>query len=180
MRIKILIFIVCVLLVTSTSSLADDWATSTGSCYGQGSSNISFGFIASYLGAFAAFDYGFHDAISGGIAVGFNNWHYSNTWTYSQVPIVVRAAFHPFNLKAIADYISIRDKLDVYIGIASGWRVGWAKYRLSGIEPIEPTVGGFFVREYIGVRYFPSKSFFVVAEEGSGLGWFLIGIGFNL
>lgn len=180
MKNKIIIFLFCGLLVASTSALADDWSTSTGSCYGQGSANISFGFIAYYLGAFAAFDYGFHDAISGGIAIGYNNWHYSNIWTYSQVPVVARVAFHPFNLKAIADHVGIRDKLDVYIGIASGWRVGWANYRLSGIQPAEPTVGGFFVREYIGARYYPSKNFFVVAEEGSGLGWFLIGIGFNL
>lgn len=171
---------VCFLLIASASAFADDWSTAVGSCYGKGSANVSFGLIAYYLGAFAAFDYGFHDAISGGVAIGFNNWHYSNLWTYSQVPIVGRVAFHPFNLKAISDYISFRDKVDVYIGIASGWRIGWAKYRLSGIVPTEPTVGGFFVREYIGIRYFTNKGFFVVAEEGSGLGWFLIGIGFGL
>jgi hypothetical protein len=74
----------------------------------------------------------------------------------------------------------MRKKLDVYIGIATGWRVGWATYRLGGIEPDMPTVGGFFVREFIGIRYFPGKGFFILAEEGSGLGWFLIGIGFGL
>jgi len=169
-----------VLLIISSSTSAADWATSKGSCYGEGKSQLSFGFIAYYVGAFAAFDYGFHDAISGGIAVGFNNWHYSNIWDYNHVPIVVRAAFHPFNLKALADEIKIRDKLDVYVGLSSGWRVGWATYRHSGIEPIEPSVGGFFIREYIGARFFPSKNFFLMAEEGSGLGYFLIGIGFNL
>lgn len=180
MKIKSILIFLCVLLTVFASSFADDWATSTGSCYGQGSANISFGLIAYYLGAFTAFDYGFHDAISGGIAVGFNYRHFSTLWTYNQIPIVARVAFHPFNLKAIADYINIRDKVDVYIGIASGWQVGWATYRLQGLEPIKPTVGGFIVREYIGIRYFPSESFFVVAEEGSGLGWFIIGLGFSL
>jgi len=73
-----------------------------------------------HIGFFGSFDYGFHDAISGGIASGFNGhgWRY---YQYFTIPFAVRAAFHPFNLKVIADKIKIRNKMDVYVGLATGW-----------------------------------------------------------
>ena len=37
--------------------------------------------------------------------------------------------FYPFNLKVLADKVNVRDKLDVYIGLASGGRIGWITER---------------------------------------------------
>ena len=70
--------------------------------------------------------------------------------------------------------------MDVFVGLASGGRIGWANYR--GDEPAisrpkEPDVGGFFIREYIGIRFFPTDMFFIMAEEGSGLGLINLGCG---
>lgn len=94
------------------------------------------------------------------------------------MPMVVRAAFHPFNIKAWADRIIARYKIDVFIGVSSGWRVGWVNYRgASQDKPPEPEIGGFFIREYIGIRFFPTDMFYILAEEGSGLGLLNIGVG---
>ena len=48
------------------------------------------------FGFYVAYDMGFHDAISGGVATGFNG--YSLDYLLFAVPFLVRAAFHPFNL----------------------------------------------------------------------------------
>ena len=95
------------------------------------------------------------------------------------MPIVARGAFHPFNLKALADKIKVRDKLDAYVGVSSGWNIGWASYRESGVEPDDPSVGHFIIREYLGVRFYPSEHFYLFAEEGCGLGLFNLGVGFK-
>lgn len=173
-------YTLCIAFIFCTTSYAKEWANSEGSCYGKQTKNISFGMSLLHIGFYGAFDYGFHDAISGGFASGYNGYSYSRYWRYNYIPIVVRAAFHPFNLNVLSDKIKIRDKLDAYVGVATGGRIGWAKWRDSGDEFDSPTgVGGFIFREYIGVRFFPAENFYISAEEGSGLGLFNIGVGFS-
>lgn len=179
MRAKINVYIFIAVFLYAGTSFAGNWANSYGSCYGKWSKNISVGMSVLYLGPFVGFDLGFHDCISGGVATGYNVRFFSPTWNYNQVPIVVRAAFHPFNLNALSEKINVRNKLDVYVGLSTGWRVGWASYRKSGSAPSSPSVGGFFVREYIGIRFFPKDNFYLLAEEGSGLGVFNLGVGFK-
>lgn len=173
-----LCILVSAFLYVGTSSAAD-WATSEGSCFGQWSKNISVGMSLLHFGFFTAFDMGVHDCISAGIATGYNGYGHTTVWRYNYVPIAGRAAFHPFNLQVLADKVRVRDKLDVYLGLASGGRIGWAKWEGSGDELSEPDVGGFFVREYIGIRFFPKPNFYLVAEEGSGLGTLNLGVGFK-
>ena len=104
-------------------------------------------------GFFGGVDYGFHDAISGGGAVALLvHPFYDEVW----LPVVARAAFHPFNLRVLADKIPVRGQVDPYVGLATGWKF---------ID--DPT---FRFREYIGVRYFFTEHFFGLLEEGSGLG----------
>ncbi len=168
-----------VILVTYCGIVsAGDWANSDGSCYGKGSKNISAGISLIHIGFFGSFDYGFHDAISGGFATGFNTDR-DGSWRRNYVPIVVRGAFHPFNLRKLAEKIKIRNKLDVYVGIATGWRIGSVKWESSVVAPAKPKVGGFIFREYIGIRFYPFNKFYILAEEGSGLGLFNFGVGFS-
>jgi hypothetical protein len=158
-----------------------DWATSSGSCFERGDINISGGLSVLWLGFYATTDYAIHDAISIGGGIGYNGYGYSSLWRYNFLPIEVRGSFHPFNLKVLADKVSIRDKLDTYIGIAAGWRIGWASTRddiPDGLQ--EPDVGGFLFRENIGARYYFSPSFYGYAEEGSGFGTFNFGVGLKL
>ncbi|MBD3345497.1 MAG: hypothetical protein GF401_10585 [Chitinivibrionales bacterium] len=162
---------------SNTSSSQSDWATSSGSCYGKGDIIVSAGIPLWPFGLYGAFDYGFHDCISGGGGFGFYGYSYSSLWKYRYLPIGIRAAFHPFNLEVLADKIPVRDKLDAYAGLAFGQRIGWASWEGAGAKLEEPEVGGFMVREYIGIRYFPTDNFFLTAEEG-GLTWTLnIGVG---
>ncbi len=174
---KLVCFCCCLVTCLSVSS-AKEWATGIGSCYKQHSKTISLGMSLLHFGFFAAFDYGVHDAISVGIASGYNGYGHSRYWRYHFVPIGGRAAFHPFNLSVLADKIKVRDKLDVYVGFAMGGRVGWATWEYNGDELDEPKVGGFFFREYIGIRFFPTNNFYIMCDEGSGLGVFNLGVGF--
>ena len=174
---KMIFACLCSLLMYS-ASFSGEWASSIGSCYEKGNKNLGAGMCLVHFGYFFSFDYAFHDAISGGVATGYNGFRISHLWRYNYMPIVVRAAFHPFNLKAWADKISVRHKIDVFIGLASGTRIGWVNFRGDGIKPVvEPDVGGFFVREYFGIRFFPTDMFYISAEEGSGLGLLNIGVG---
>ncbi len=162
-----------------SASFGGEWASSIGSCYEKGNKNISAGMCFGHIGYFFAFDYAFHDAISGGCATGFNGFRYSHAYRKNYMPIVVRAAFHPFNLKVIADKIRARNKLDVFVGLASGGRIGWLNYRGSDPDnkPSEPDVGGFFIREYIGIRFCPTVMCSTLVEAGSALRSLNIGVG---
>ena len=179
MRAKIKVCIFIALFLYAGTSFAGNWANSYGSCYGKWSKNISVGMSLLHFGFFTAFDLGFHDCISGGMAVGYNGYGYTRYWRYNYVPIVGRVAFHPFNLNVLADKIRIRNKLDVYLGLSSGGRIGWDTRRESGGAELVHDVGGFFVREYLGIRFFPTDNFYLLAEEGSGLGLLNLGVGFK-
>jgi len=155
---------------------AADWAADGGSAYQKGDKNITVGFSLANLGFFGIFDYGFHEAISGGAVTGFHFWG-TGYWKYREISILGRANFHPFNLKVLADKISIRNKLDVYVGIAVGGQIGWVDYDGPFANPVEPDVGGFSFRENIGARFYPTENFFLTIEEGLGLGILNFGCG---
>jgi hypothetical protein len=137
---------------------SEEWAVDNGSAYVKGSKTVNFGFAVIPFGLIAAYEYGFHEAISGSIATGVM----INPDVY--VPIIARAAFHPFNLKAWADHISVRDKLDVYIGPAMGFLLG------------EDAPDLFVIREYIGARFHFNPKYALWAEDCAGLGFFNIGL----
>jgi hypothetical protein len=131
------------------------------------------------FGFYAAYDMGFHDAISGGVVTGFNGYS-SGDFAYAQIPILVRAAFHPFNLVVLKDKINVRDKLDVFAGPCMGYEFGWTSWKnVSVPEESLPVYGGFILREYIGVRYFFKPNLAVTAEDCAGLGFINIGLCFK-
>jgi hypothetical protein len=165
----LLIAALSLVAITAGTGTASDWATSDGSCYAQGDKIGSAGLSVYYFGLYAAFDYGIHDAISIGGGLGYNGYSPTLSWRYNYLPIMIRGAFHPFNLAAIADKIAARNMVDVYIGLATGWQIGWATWNNDG-EPIgtrEP--GGFVIREYIGARYFFSDKVALFLEHCPGL-----------
>jgi hypothetical protein len=143
---------------------AADWATAEGSCYAKGDKLLSVGAALYPFGLFGAFDYGLHDCISLGGAAGFMVYPYGNPY----IPVVVRGAFHPFNLKVLSEKIKVRDKLDVYVGPSVGWEIGLGWLGLP------------FFREYIGVRYKLNDKFMLFAEDCAGLGYLSAGITFKL
>lgn len=166
-------------LLPVSISLAEDWADASGSCFQKGDRQLTIGFNTWYPGPNVGFDIAFHDAISGGVAGGFNWWGIGY-YSYFRIPIVIRAAFHPFNLSVLADKIAIRNRLDVYAGIGTGWRIGW--HHWSGPEGVVANaqdVSGFTFRERIGATWYFNPNFYANVEEGSGLGSLNLGIGFK-
>lgn len=164
----------------SVPSIAAGWASGDGSCYGKGAKIIGAGGSIWPFGFYGSFDFGVNDAISVGAAAGWNIRGYSSDWRYNAIPILARGAFHPFNLRVLADKIKIREKLDVYVGLAAGWRIGFWNYKgPDAVKPGTPKYGGLILREYVGVRFFFTPSFGVVAEDCHGLGIFNIGVCFK-
>lgn len=165
-------------IVFSSSIYAQNWASSEGSCFEKGDFNISAGLGIGWLGFFVIGEYGINDAISASIATGYQGYGHNPYWRYNYVPIVARAAFHPFNLKVLSNKIPIRSKLDPYAGLAMGWHIGWAS-DLKDLGLSSPSVGGFKFRELIGAKFYPTEKFFVTFEEGGGLSWINLGAGFK-
>jgi hypothetical protein len=108
------------------------------------------------LGVHCAFDYGFHDAISGGGGIGMR-YYYGTSPVY--FTFLGRAAFHPFNLKVWADKIKVRDKLDVWVGPTA-----WFAPAINGW----PDWG---VREYLGARWHFTPKIGVFLEDCGGFGF---------
>ncbi len=170
-----------IILTFSTLPAHADWATSSGSCYAKGDIHLSAGLTLSRLGGYAMFDIAVHDAISVGGGAGYYSYSYSRYWRYAYLPMTARVLFHPFNLSVLEDKIKIRDQFDLYVGLATGWRLGWAKQRnLSTVINSQSSIGGFMLRENLGIRYFPSDNFYLFAETGAGFGWMSGGIGFRI
>ena len=143
------------------------WANGEGSAYAQGNMTGSLAFSFHHLGLYGAFDYGIHDCISAGAVIGYDGYSRLDA-RYNHVPLMARAAFHPFNLAALADKIVIRDIVDVYAGITTGLLLIWIRRDNMTLEPVdywEKT--GFRIREYIGMRYtFADKWAFFVEDCG--------------
>jgi len=174
--------LVVLIAAVFTSTFAQGWASSEGSCYVKGDMNLSAGLSVGYFGAYATFDYAFHDAISGGACIGFNG-HDVGFYRVSYIPILVRASFHPFNLTALADKIKIRDKLDVYGGLCMGYTIGWDRWEGVGLDVFSGSRGHFTFRENLGARFYPTPKLFVYAEEFGGyhaFGFLNFGVGLKL
>jgi hypothetical protein len=142
----IMALIVAMLSIT----LADDWAVDKGSAYTKRSKSLSLGLSAIPIGLSVAYDYGFHPAISGGGATG----GILSPDVY--VPVIARAAFHPFNLKAWKVDRALREKLDIFGGLASGFELG-------ANAPFP-----FIIREYIGARFYFAPKFAAFLEDCAG------------
>jgi hypothetical protein len=170
---SVLIAAIAACCVFYSAASAADWATSAGSCYAQGDKYLDVGIpLPMYpAGVHAAFDYAFHDAISGGGGMGFRYYYGWSAWYYNSVYITFlgRAAFHPFNLKVLEDKIKVRDKLDVYAGLTT-----WIGASLNGFSPDWP-----WLREYIGLRWHFSPKFCLFVEDCGGFGWLDGGITFK-
>jgi hypothetical protein len=162
-RYSVLIAAIAACCVFYTGACASDWATSAGSCYAKGDMYISAGIPIYPFGINAAFDYGFHDAISGGGGIGFRTFIYSNYFNF-----VGRAAFHPFNLKVLEDKIKVRDKFDVFVGLSPYFGIGLGNYLDWGIWP------------YMGGRWQFAPRFSLFVEECPGFGYLNVGINFKI
>jgi hypothetical protein len=137
---------------------AEQWANDKESAYTWNSQQIQIGLALAPVGLVAAYEYGFHEAISGGIATGVM------TDPNVYIPLIFRAAFHPFNLQSIHDRIAIRDKLDVFAGLAMGFEIG------------SDAPQHFMFREYLGVKFFFDSKFGVFVEDCGGLGFLTLGL----
>lgn len=172
--------IVILLGTINSVSAQSSWATSEGSVFRKGDAILSPGVMTWPFGAFMSYDYAVHDAISVGGAAGYRFWFISD-WMYHGIPFVARAAFHPFNLAAIAEHIGVRDKIDVYIGPALGLAIAFDVYTGQYDQFYEnDTYVDPIVREYIGIRYYVNDRMAWFAEEGAGLGWINIGISLKM
>ncbi len=166
-RVSKLAIVIAIQIFSVSAIQAADWATSEGSCYAKGDKNLDVGIpIPMYpLGVHAAFDYGFHDAISAGGGIGFRSYWFEPTY----LTFVFRGAFHPFNLAVLKDKIKVRDKLDVYIGPAF--------YFGPSLDGYVPDV---WFREYIGARWHFSSKISCFLEDCGGFGYIDGGISFKL
>ncbi len=180
--ISLIVIVVGATGVLSSGSAQSTWATSEGSVYGKGSAILNLGIGTYPIGPYVAYDYGIHDAISVGGAAGYQMyWNWGSDYTFHWMPIVARAAFHPFNLTVVAEHVDVRDKLDVYAGpvIGIGFRydnyTGPYSHLLDDKFDVYP-----IVREYIGIRYYVNDRIAWFAEEGSGLGWFNVGLSMKM
>jgi|WetSurMetagenome_2_1015567.scaffolds.fasta_scaffold00150_27 hypothetical protein len=156
------------LALWSGASGSGTWSTSSGSCFGKGDKRISAGLALWPFGANAAFDYAFHDVISGGGGIGVKTSYFTPGSSFFVV--AARAAFHPFNLAVLADKIKVRDKFDVFVGIAPHFGIGFdgPPHYEWGAWP------------YAGGRWQFSPKVSLYAEECAGLGDVCAGFNFKL
>ena len=166
------IALVCTLVALfATAPRAEEWATGVGSCFAKGDKIIDVGipFPFFQIGVHGAFDYAFLDAISAGGGIGV---HYTYPYLGGDIAylsFVLRGAFHPFNLSVLRDKIKIRNKLDVYGGLAL-----IAGPALDGSSYLFP------VREFLGARWHFSPKISCFLEDCGGFGYLDGGISFNL
>jgi hypothetical protein len=157
--------------IAATGMHAEEWATGVGSCFAKGDKIIDVGipFPFFQIGAHGAFDYAFLDAISAGGGIGVQYTYPYLGGDVAYLSFVLRGAFHPFNLSALRDKIKIRDRLDVYGGLAL-----IAGPALDGNSYLFP------VREFLGARWHFSPKISCFLEDCGGFGYLDGGISFNL
>lgn len=159
------LYAIFIMAATAVSSnvYAANWAMDVGSCFQKGDMYLSAGVPLYPFGLNAAFDYGFHEVISGGGGIGFRTFIYSNYFS-----IVARAAFHPFNLKVLEEKISVRNKFDVFVGLAPYFGAGIGNGPDWGFWP------------YAGGRWQFAPKFSLFAEICPPFGFLNVGINFKL
>ena len=171
---KLFSVLICILSISALNAPAFGWATSEGSVYAKGNMLGSAGLSIYPLGVLAGFDYGLHDCISAGLAAGYNNSSWAPQVRTHQVPIMARVAFHPFNLKVLSDKIVIRNMIDVYAGLNTGWIFRWYSSDLGIQSPDDASYFG--LREYIGMRYFVNDKLAIFVEDNNYLSYIGFGV----
>ena len=154
------------------------WGNGEGSAYAQGNIIGSLALSFHHFGAYGAFDYGLHDCISAGAAVGYDGYKQLDV-RYNHIPLMARVAFHPFNLSVLADKIIIRDMVDVYLGITTGVlfiAINKGDEILAGNS--EKT--GFRVREYLGMRYAFTERWGFFVEDCGDVSTIAAGVSYRL
>jgi len=184
-----------VAVVVSLCSLSA--AQGAGGCYGKDcevlQAGVGFGLYAGGYGNLTVppisgtFDYGATDLVSLGIGIGFQGSSYTLfdgnngqwKWSYASVPVMARAAFHPFHLDAIKQSIPSRDKWDVYGGLSLGYAITGYHETVAGEAGGTPLYapGSSYPQLglLLGTRWYLNPKFAVYFEEGSGFGWVTIG-----
>jgi hypothetical protein len=155
------VFFLCI-TISAMLTPASGWSDSENSCYSRGAMLGSAGISVYYFGVYAAFDYGIHDCISAGAAAGYNGDSRPG-YRINQVPLMIRAAFHPFNLAVLADKIIIRDMVDLYAGITTGRVIRWETSKYDDLRG--DVHSGFSIREYLGLRYHFSDKIAIFIED---------------
>lgn len=178
MMFRSLITIAAVLV--STLPLHAELATGNGSCFYQGSRRISGALSISPTGVYAAIDLGLHDLISVGGTVGYNRHHYLSGWKYRNYPVLGTVALHPLNFTFLADLLLIRDRIDLYGGIAAGYVLVNSSW-----NAVSPTIGtpkksGIRIGEYLGIRFFLNDQWHLFAEDCGAASGFALGLGRKL
>lgn len=150
------------------------------SCFSQGSIRISGGLSFSYLGVYTAIDLGIHDLISIGGAAGYNRHLYLSGWKYYRYPALGKIALHPLNFGFLSDLILIRDRLDVYGGVAAGYVLITSSWH-GVTDPIgTPDESGIRIGEYLGVRLFLNDRWHIFVEDCGEVTNFALGVGMKL
>lgn len=138
---------------------------------GMGDEGFPVGFAATY-------ERGIHDFISVGGSMGFSAWKLdfvTGHYTVVGIPISFRGAFHPFKLPVLEDKVSIKDKLDVYGGLAMGWSIWRTKWHSENSElneflgDLDHSVdnGKLLFSFLLGARYYFNDRFGVYLEESA-------------
>jgi hypothetical protein len=167
-----------ILLFSASNSPVYSWGNGEGSCYAKGDKLGSAGLSFYYFGLLAAFDYGLHDCISAGLGVGYNTRsRFQGDIRDHYFPVVARAAFHPFNLDALAEKVAIRNLVDIYVGLTAGWAFGFqSQAKGSNYYDSEESIQHLILREYVGMRYHFNDKWSLFIEDCAYLGFLSFGI----
>lgn len=151
-------------------------STGDGSCFKQGDKTVSGGLSFSHPGVYAAADLGLHDLLSIGGAGGYNRYTRISGWKYRQFPVLGRIALHPLNFSFLADVILIRDKVDIYGGIAAGYIFISSSWK-GVTDPIgKPETSGIKIGEYLGISLQLNDRLSIFAEDCGEASNFALGV----
>jgi len=149
-----------------------------GSSFHLGSKYLSGGLSISDLGVFTAVDVGVHDLISLGAAAGFNQNDRYSSWRYRRFPVLGKIAIHPLNFSFLADILLIREKIDIYGGIAAGYVRITSKWNGARPEKIDtPDASGLTIGEYLGIRITLNDKWHIFFEDCGAITNFAVGVG---
>lgn len=179
---------VCAVLVAvfSISSFAGE------SCFQKGNSNIQAGLGLGMgsvegmgdgfaVGAVATYEYAIHDLVSVGGSFAFTGkketdegsfvgYIYKTEAKAKSINFALRGNFHPFNLPALADKVGIRNKLDVYGGMAMGFAIRPIKIETTTAEGTGEADGDdnkFLFSVLVGAKFYFTNNIGVYLEESA-------------
>jgi hypothetical protein len=173
---RVIIALLLLMYVPSSAEIA----TGEGSCFKQEDKIASGGLSISYVGVYAAIDFGLHDLFSVGGVGGYNRHEFLSGWKYRKYCALGRVALHPLNFAFLADIIRIRDKVDMYGGIAAGYVLISSSW--NGVtDPIgTPDESAIKIGEYLGIRYHFNDRWCIFAEDCGEVTNFALGLSYML